>query len=35
MRPEAPRSSEDGNPFLLEHADVAKLRALLDEAASR
>jgi hypothetical protein len=35
MQPTAPRSNEDGKPYLMEHADVAKLRALLDEAATR
>ena len=32
MRPEAPRSTEDGQPYLIEWADIAKLRALLDAA---
>jgi hypothetical protein len=35
IRPEAPRSTEEGRPFLLEHADVAKLRELLNEAGDR
>ena len=35
MRPEAPRSTEDGKPFLIEWHDVAKLRELLNEAAAR
>jgi hypothetical protein len=35
MRPEAPRSTEDGQPYLLEWPDVAKLRALLNEAEER
>lgn len=35
MRPEAPRSSEEGQPYLIEWPDVAKLHALLDEAKTR
>jgi hypothetical protein len=35
VRPEAPRSTEDGRPVLMEWHDVAKLRELLNEAATR
>lgn len=35
MRPEAPRSTENGQPYLIERADLAKLHALLDEAHTR
>jgi hypothetical protein len=35
MRPETPRSTEDGQPYLLEWHDVDRLRELLDEAARR
>jgi hypothetical protein len=35
MRPEAPRSTENGRPYLLEWQDVAKLQELLNEASRR
>jgi hypothetical protein len=35
LRPEAPRSTEEGRPFLLGDVDMAKLRELLNEARLR